>query len=154
MSWRPAKLREGFGLSRPRDDKQASGMNRNPNTIGLARLHREATSAGTKKPRRFRDRGSPARGVLVAAPTELLAHAICQSVQSMDAWTPQCRAAKQARPMTFAEIERTIVDYFDRHDAKVEERGAEWFLIDEEENTISLTGLAAAMQRMLGGERS
>lgn len=56
--------------------------------------------------------------------------------------------------MTFAEIERTIVDYFDRHHAKVEERGAEWFLIDEEENTISLTGLAAAMQRMLGDERS
>jgi hypothetical protein len=56
--------------------------------------------------------------------------------------------------MTFLEIERTIVDYFDRHAAKVEERGAEWFLVDDEENTISLSGLAAAIQRMTRGERS
>lgn len=56
--------------------------------------------------------------------------------------------------MTFAEIERTIVDYFDRHEAKVEERGAEWFLVDDEDNTISLTGLAAAVLRVANGERS
>lgn len=56
--------------------------------------------------------------------------------------------------MDFADIERTIVDYFDRHDAKVEERGAEWFLIDGEENTISLTGLAAALLRLAAGERA
>jgi len=55
--------------------------------------------------------------------------------------------------MDFAEIERTIVDYFDRHDAKVEERGCEWFLLDEEENTISLTGLAGAVQRLMRGEK-
>lgn len=46
-------------------------MNRRPNTIGLARLHREATGAGTKKQRRFKDRGSPARGRFVETPTEL-----------------------------------------------------------------------------------
>lgn len=56
--------------------------------------------------------------------------------------------------MTFAEIERTIVDYFDRHEAQVEERGAEWFLIDEEENTVSLTGLAATILRLAHGERT
>ncbi len=50
----------------------------------------------------------------------------------------------------FADIERTIIDYFDRHDAKIEERGAEWFLVDEEENKVSLTGLAAAVLRTTG----
>lgn len=47
--------------------------------------------------------------------------------------------------MTFADIERNIVDYFDQHKARVEERGAEWFLVDDEGNTVSLTGLAAAI---------
>ena len=55
--------------------------------------------------------------------------------------------------MNFREIERTVVDYFERHDAKVEERGCEWFLIDEEENTVSLTGLAAAVLRLSRGEK-
>lgn len=48
----------------------------------------------------------------------------------------------------FADIERMVVDYFDRHDAKTEERGAEWFLVDADENTVSLTGLAAEIFRM------
>lgn len=55
--------------------------------------------------------------------------------------------------MNFSEIERAVVDYFDRHDAKVEERGCEWFLVDEQDNTISLTGLAGAIQRLARGDK-
>jgi len=55
--------------------------------------------------------------------------------------------------MDFTEIERTVVDFFERHDATVEQRGCEWFLVDEQENTISLTSLAAALVRLSRGEK-
>lgn len=53
--------------------------------------------------------------------------------------------------MTFQEIERKIVDYFEATGCDVVEEGVEWFLsLYDEGPAISLTALAAALSN---GER-
>ncbi|WLB49195.1 hypothetical protein QIH93_14875 [Bradyrhizobium ottawaense] len=48
--------------------------------------------------------------------------------------------------MTFQEIERRIVDYFEATGCDVEQEGLEWFLsLYDEGPSISLTALAVAL---------
>lgn len=48
--------------------------------------------------------------------------------------------------MTFQEIERRIVDYFETAGGDVEQEGLEWFLsLYDEGPSISLTALAVAL---------
>ena len=60
--------------------------------------------------------------------------------------------------MTFADLERSIVDYFETDGCYVEQEGLEWFLsLYDEGPAISLTALAVALsrpQRQGGDERS
>lgn len=48
--------------------------------------------------------------------------------------------------MTFADVERHIVDYFEAAGCDVEQEGLEWFLsLYDEGPAISLTALAASL---------